>query len=178
MKKITLILIFSAVIVLLVAFFIRQNIRKPVEIAIVSKTTTQDAKVDEPSEVKEIKAAFMIFTNGTKRDFSALMYHNLSPDVYISAQNPNIITATKERITWQEFFDTLPFELKKECLTTGTKQTFCTGKSGVLKFYLNGGRDDDLLVRTINDGDKALVTFGPEEEPNLEFQLSQIPDPV
>ena len=171
-------MILSVIAVVLGIYFIQNYVNKSFKENLVSDTPAQDLNVTEAPENKENKSAFAIFTNGTFRPFTALMYHNLSPYAYITAENPNVVIIEKEGIMWKDFFNSLPFELTKDCLTTGTRQTFCTGKSGVLKFYLNGGRDDDLLVRTINDGDKALVTFGPEEEPNLEFQLSQIPDPV
>ena len=177
MKKITLILVVVGLVIVMAIFLIQKYVAESFDKRFVSDTPRQDLRLDESREEYEIKAAFVIFTNGTKRDFSALMYHNLSPDAYITAANPNIVTVTKKGIMWQQFFDTLPFKLTKECLTTGTKQTFCTGQAGVLKFYLNGALNNNILFTEINQGDKALITYGAEEEPNLDYQLSQIPNP-
>ena len=138
-----------------------------------SASTPLPTPTTEPKEVN-YQASFAIFTNGTFRVFTAAMYHNLSADVYIQADNPNIVHVKKKGLTFDDFFKTLPFMLTKDCLTTGTGQTFCTGKAGTLKFYLNGVKTDDLLVREIKDGDKALITFGLETEAQIQQQLTQV----
>lgn len=120
-------------------------------------------------------AGFAIFTNGTFRIFTAPMYHNLSEDVFIKADNPNIVHVKKSGITWDNFFKTLPFKLSKDCLTTGTKQAFCTSEKGSLEFYLNGKKEDDLLSKEIKDGDRALITYGNENEKQIENQFQQVP---
>jgi hypothetical protein len=35
----------------------------------------------------------------------------------------------KAGVIWSDFFKTLPMELTKDCLITGTKQTFCIGET-------------------------------------------------
>lgn len=126
-------------------------------------------------EVVNKQASFAIFTNGTFRVFTASMYHNLSKDVFIQADNPNIVYVKKAELTWNDFFSTLPFKLTSDCLTTGTKETFCTGDRGTLKFYLNGKRNGNVLDHEIQNGDKLLVTFGNESENTIKQQINKIP---
>ncbi|MDA1079819.1 MAG: hypothetical protein O2840_04000 [bacterium] len=123
----------------------------------------------------DIQASFAIFTNGTFRIFTASMYHNLSQDAYIEASNPNLVQVTKMGTTWNDFFSTLPFELTATCLTTGTKETFCSGKKGELQFYLNGVKNDNALDQEIANGDRLLVTFGSESEAQIRQQIERIP---
>ena len=130
-----------------------------------------------PNFSTDKKASFVIFTNGTLRNFSASMYHNLSTDVYILSDNPNIIRIKKDGVTYEYFFKTLPFKLTNNCLTTGTGQLFCTSVDGILKFYLNGNLDANLLDRQIQDGDRVLITFGPIDDPDISLQLQQISYP-
>lgn len=120
-------------------------------------------------------AGFAIFTNGTFRIFTASMYHNLSADVYIEASNPNIIHVKKTGITWDDFFKTLSMKLTKDCLTTGTGQTFCTKANQTLRFYLNGREDSYALEKIIKNADQLLVTYGSETEDQIQKQLQQIP---
>ncbi|EKD85605.1 MAG: hypothetical protein ACD_37C00679G0001, partial [uncultured bacterium] len=108
--------------------------------------------------------------------FTAPMYHNLSNDVFIQASNSNIVHIKKSNITWDDFFKTLPFELTKNCLTTGTKQTFCTNQQYKLQFYLNGERNQSVLDQAINSGDKLLVTYDRENLSAIQEQLKSIPD--
>lgn len=132
-------------------------------------------KRSSPTVQKEVdyKASFAIFTNGSLRDFTSSKYHNLSKDVFVTSENPSIVNVKKKGITWNDFFKTLPspMKLSKDCLITGTGEEFCTNKAQSLKFYLNGIKDDNLLSKTIRNGDKALITYGNESETEIKMQL-------
>lgn len=174
MNKITGI-VAATILLSVFGFIIISNTQKTPE------TLSLDNKSPEatlaPSEVSATNsnASFAIFTLGTFRVFTASMYHNLSEDVYIEASDPNTVQVRKAGTTWNDFFLTLPFKLTPECLTTGTKQTFCTGSRGTLKFYINGERNDNALNEKIKDGDQLLVTFGSESEAQIKKQLESIP---
>ena len=145
-----------------------------------SKNVEPTIQVHAPALTKtparvNYSAGFAIFTNGTFRVFTASMYHNLSPDVFIESSNPNIVRVKKAGLTWNDFFKTLPFKLTKDCLTTGTKETFCTNNAGTLRFYLNGKIDPKALDREITVDDKFLATYGNENENQIQKQLQQIP---
>lgn len=134
----------------------------------------QDIQTQKPSE---FSASFAIYTNGTFRIFTNSMYHDLSPDVYISGKNPNVVNVKKEGITWGDFFSTLPFELNNQCLTTGTNQTFCSNETYTLQFYLNENLTEDIMENEINPGDKLLITFDTPNSSNLSEQLRSVPEP-
>lgn len=150
-------------------FFIFLNKNEPKSLDLNPSTATSSKETNN-------KAAFAIFTNGTYRIFSDPKYHNLSPDVYIESPNPNIVFIKTKNIKWSDFFNTLPMQLSKDCLVTGTGQKFCTGQGGELNFYINGEKDPMALDREIKNGDKLLVSFGANQT-RLEYELSQIPDP-
>lgn len=128
-------------------------------------------------QVNPYQAVFLIFTHGVQRDFSAAMYLNQSSDVYIEATNPSIIHVKQSGVTWNEFFQTLPFELTRDCLTTGTGQQFCTGNEGTLTFFLNGNNTPEVLQQIIQPADRLLISFGNENETQLKKQFDQIPQP-
>ncbi|MEK7168543.1 MAG: hypothetical protein AAB532_02245 [Patescibacteria group bacterium] len=170
MYKIIVLLIIGAVILSGAYLFLTKNSK------FVAKTVLQETpSVKKTSSKVDYSASFAIFTNGTFRIFTAPMYHNLSSDVYIKADNPNTVYVKRSDITWNDFFKTLPFALTKECLTTGTKQTFCTDTNGRLKFYVNGNEDFNALDKYIENGDKLLVTYGKENELQIQKQLQQVP---
>lgn len=120
-------------------------------------------------------ASFAIFTNGTFRVFTDPMYHNLSPDVFLEAPNVNIIHVKKEGIIYQDFFNTLPMKLSKDCLVTGTGQTFCDGEINKLRFFINGREDPDALNKIIQPNDKLLVTFGNLTGKQITAQQNRVP---
>ncbi len=123
--------------------------------------------------ISDVKASFVIFTNGTLRIFSDPKYHNLSPEVYIQRDNPSIIYVKKPGITWGNFFNSLPMKLSQDCLITGTGQTFCSNESQKLKFYVNGQLKPNALEQSIKDGDQLLVSFGDEKDAEIDAQLQQ-----
>ncbi len=127
------------------------------------------------SEVVDYRASFAVYTDGIFRVFTSPKYHNLSQDVFITSESPNIVVV-KKRSTWGDFFDTLPMELSRECLETGDGQRYCTAGANSLKFYLNAKRNDNLLDEEIRDGDRALISFGDEEETEIKIQLKSIPN--
>lgn len=122
---------------------------------------------------QDIAASFGIFTNGTFRTFTHPMYHNLEPEVFIEPTHPNIVHVKQNGLTWDYFFKSLPFLLNKDCLTTGTGQSFCTDEVDTLKFYINGVEEPNALDKVINHGDVLLVTYGNGE--NIQEYLLQIP---
>lgn len=174
MKK-PIIIIGIIIVVTSSIFFLNQT--KPEE---KKNATSQFSVSTAPSLIQADKevdytAGFAIFTNGTFRIFTAPMYHNQSEDVFIESSNPNIVRVKKADITWDDFFKTLPFKLAKDCLTTGTGQTFCTNSNGKLSFYLNNIEDSSVLEKQINKGDRLLVTYGNENEEQIQLQLQKIP---
>lgn len=145
-----------------------------------SSTSIPDSTVTSVSPASSIepppfKATFTIFTNGTLRVFTDPRYHRLSPDVYLDASDPSVLNITVSDITWADFFATLPMRLTPECLTTGTGQSFCTGKQGKLSFYLNGSESPQVLDAAIRPGDRLLVTYGNPTPEELSDQLSRVP---
>lgn len=115
--------------------------------------------INVQSEMVDITATFTIKTDSITRSFKAEKYHNKSPDVFITKDDPTKVYVKKKGIAWDDFFKTLPMKLTKGCLTTGDGETFCDGKQGTLQFYLNDSEDKDLLDREIKDGDRALIKF-------------------
>lgn len=126
-----------------------------------SDTTSKVALIvptSTPNSVN-ISANFDIYTHGTKRIFTSPKYHNLSSAVFINSDSPNTVYVKESGITWADFFKTLPMQLTKDCLITGTQQTFCTGEGGNLKFYINDQEDVYALDRVIKDGDSLVVKY-------------------
>ncbi len=169
-KKVALIL-GVGIIGLLVYGFISFSIKKTPPETILLKQTPHPTKT---AQSVDYSAGFAIFTNGTFRVFTASMYHNLSQDVYIEANNPNVVKVKKTETTWDDFFQTLPFKLTPQCLTTGTNETFCTGSKGTLQFYINGEKSSNVLSQEIRQGDKLLVTFGNESAAQIKQQIDKI----
>jgi len=125
-----------------------------------AEPTSATSTSDLPAE---FTAQFKITTNGTERIFTDQKYHNLSADVFIESEKPDVIQVKRLGVTWKEFFATLPMSLTQDCLTTGTGQTFCTNESSELKFWLNGGEAAEVLEQNIQPNDFLLVEYRVKE---------------
>lgn len=112
-----------------------------------------------PTAPLRITAKFEIYTDGTKRIFTNTKYHRQSSDVYIESTDPSIVHINLPGVTWDDFFKTLPFSITKECLITGTKQTFCSDESQTLRFFLNEVETPDALDMPIQENDFLKVTY-------------------
>ncbi|OGH29901.1 MAG: hypothetical protein A3E40_04465 [Candidatus Levybacteria bacterium RIFCSPHIGHO2_12_FULL_37_9] len=162
-----------AIVLLLIKVFYINQTAEPAKIS-VSQTPAPTLKVEK---TVDYKAKFAIYINGTKRIFTNSMYHNLSKDVYIEASDPSMVHVKKDGKTWMDFFMTLPMKLDKDCIITGTKETFCMTKNSTLKFYLNDVKNDKLLFEKIKDNDLALISYGTENETQLKSQLNSLKKP-
>lgn len=161
-------------LIVVVAAFVSQSRNRDISAPNPSSTVTSVSPT--PSVAKlPYKATFAIFTNGTLRVFTDPRYHRLSPDVYLDASDPGVLNITVSDITWADFFATLPMQLSAQCLTTGTGQSFCTGKQGKLSFYLNGSEVPQALDEVIRPGDRLLVTYGNPTPEVIRDQLSRVP---
>lgn len=172
MKK-TYGLIIIGFLIVLVLLLLKTSINQPVQPRKTSIPLAPSPTIEPPKSV-DYQAKFAIYTNGIKRIFTAPMYHNLSKNVYIEASDPSIVHVKKDGIKWMDFFLTLPFKLDKDCLTTGTNETFCMTKNATLKFYLNGAKNDSLLFTPIRDGDWALISYGTENDTQIKSQLKSL----
>lgn len=127
-----------------------------------TKEEVKEAEIQETAsegDFIEYTARFEIVTLGTKRIFTAAMYHNQDERVFITAADPGVIYVKAQGIIWGDFFETLPFSLTNDCLVTGTKQTFCTGEKGTLRFYLNEVETPQALDLLIKPNDYLQVSF-------------------
>ena len=143
--------------ILLVAVFAYFQLQTPLPEN--SQTLTPES-LSPSEEVANFSASFNIITNGTTRIFTDPKYHNQSDDVYIESSSPNTVRVKKTGIAWNDFFKTLPMKLTKECLTTGTGQTFCTNENQTLRFVLNGIEAPDALDFEIKPNDKLEIIYG------------------
>lgn len=163
MKKLYL-LSFLIIVLIGLTYYFYVSVSPKMQVFKINPQITNEVENELPNndmtQFSEFNANFEIYTNGTKRDFTATMYHNQSEDVFITNENPNVIQIKKEGITWDDFFKTLPFSLTKDCLVTGTQQTFCTNENQKLRFILNEIEEPDALDKEIKANDFLKVTYG------------------
>lgn len=162
MNKVFLIVLPFIIILIFAGFFLKDKFGTqvlPNQSAQVETVNTIYPTMIPTEKPTDFTARFEIYTLGTKRIFTAAMYHNQSSGVFIQNPDPSVIYIKKSGISWDDFFKTLPFSLTRDCLVTGTKQTFCTSDSKKLMFFLNNIENPDALVLEIKPGDYLQVRY-------------------
>ena len=157
MKKVIVLLSFSVSILVIGLYFLivqPQFMRKPT-----IRTTNQVLTSPTPTAFKPFTAKFEIYTNELKRDFSDSRYHNKSAEIYIESSNPEVIHVKKDKLTWSDFFNTLPMKVTNQCLTTGTGQVFCSNEKGKLRFFLNEIETPIALKMIVSPNDFLIFSF-------------------
>jgi hypothetical protein len=151
-------LLIITVLLTIAAFFMMGNATQNIQ----TKNNIAEKPPVQQNTNTPFTANFAIYTNGTKRDFTAPKYHNRSQDAYISAENSEKIIVNKKGTTWQEFFDSLPapFMITSTCLTTGTGQNFCTSSTKTLAFYVNKTPNPHILLDEIQPNDSLVIIYG------------------
>lgn len=142
---------------------------KEVAPSLVAKTTLKETAD---------RAAIAIFINGKKISLTSREFVNRSKDVYFISTIPDIIIIDNLDSTWDTLFKTLPISLNKQCLIIQSGVTYCNGASGTLKFYVNGEKQDNFLSAKILDGDRALVSFGQENQEQINLQMQMVANPL
>lgn len=69
------------------------------------------------------------------------------------------------------FFRSIGVNLKKDSLTLADGQVLKNENGNTLKFYLNEQKVDELSDYSFQPLDKLLISYGPENDPNLEQQI-------
>ena len=169
MKRFLIILGIS--ILLILGYFVFVSGKQGEKQEVKQQTSQQ---ITSPENIN-YRASFAIFTNNTYRVFDDPKYHNQSPDVYM--ESANIVIVKKGGVTWSNFFATLPMNLKKDCLVTGTGQTFCTNETQRLRFFINSKEGKHALNKEIDDGAKLLVSYGNKPKEEISKEFDQIPNP-
>lgn len=140
-------------------FFIQKESSDTPQVTITELEKITTSSTETVDNAVDYSASFEIYTNGTKRVFSDPRYHNLSDTVFINSEDPNLVRIKRKDVVWSEFFNSLPMELSKDCLTTGTGQEFCTNDTHQLKFMINDTPFPDALDRVINKDDTLVIIY-------------------
>ena len=67
-------------------------------------------------------------------------------------------------------------KLEKDSLTLQNGQVLDNSNGNTLKFYLNGKKVDELANYIPQDLDKLLISYGPENDPNIDRQINSVTD--
>lgn len=160
-KLIIALIVFFTILIVLAGYL---NLTRSQATAPKSSDDTDQIVTQEPTPEPAFvpyNATFQIVIDGETRTFTDPRYHNKSADVYITPEGSRQvqITVAQPNITWGILFATLPMSVTKDCIVTGTQQTFCSNASKQLRFYINGVESPDALITVIEPSSQLKIVY-------------------
>ena len=74
------------------------------------------------------------------------------------------------------FFNSIGMGFNKDCITSETKEKFCNQGNKKLKLYVNGKPSNEFENYVFKDLDKILISYGDENQQEIQNQLNSIID--
>lgn len=136
---------------------------------------------------QHIHADFKVYINGRPVDFSDKDHMGrqranlpVSSFIHVDSGSPapektgDILHMHANNVPLWLFFKSIGMKLDKDSLTLENGQVLKNESGNTLKFYLNGKKVDDLDNYVFQDLDKILISYGQENDPDVERQISSV----
>lgn len=120
-----------------------------------------------------------VYNNGQRLVFAKPENYMKSSFMHLdNSQNPadanSVLHMHAKKVPLWLFFRSLGMTLTKDSLTLSDGQVLKNGDGKTLKFYLDGKKVDELADYSFQPLDKLLISYGPENDPNLQTQIDSV----
>ena len=106
--------------------------------------------------------------------FSQPEFYLQDPQINIEPAESNVLHRNSDDAPIGFFFDSVGMKLTSECLVLPDDRQFCSNEEYSLGFYVNGNKQDDISQYLINEDDKILISYGPDNKQEIENQLKEL----
>lgn len=140
-----------------------------------------------PEAPPHYHANFAIIVDGQRVDLSGGQYSEelsscrlsgqaLQPQerVHLHNRDPDLAHVHHEGVTWGHLFANLGFGLGGSYLATDDGRILIDGAGKTLKFVLNGRPATSVHNALIASGDRLLVSYGAETNPEIQRQFAAV----
>ena len=126
-----------------------------------------------PLRSAHLHADIKVYINGKAIDFSQRKYQLAARFIHFEDGIGDVIHTHATSLTLGHLFKSLGMDFNSNCLTF-EGQAYCNDVDKTLKFYVNGQKSNEFDNRVIKDLDKYLVSYGNENESEMQKQLNSI----
>ena len=119
-------------------------------------------------------ASILVKIFNDKFDFAHPDYQIKSSWIHFEGLDGNTIHRHSKDVTLGYFFDTLGIGLSQDCYVFVDGREFCTNEEYSLKFLVNGNNVEDITEYVVSEGDRILISYGPENKEELKEQLEEL----
>ena len=118
-------------------------------------------------------ATFKVFLDGKEFNFSERKYMVRDEYVHVEGGDGETIHKHATGVNLGFFFNTMGLKFDEQCFKTDSGD-FCSNNEKKLKFYVNGVKNEEYGSHEIRDGEKYLITYGNENNAEIQEQLEAV----
>ena len=171
-------IVFYVLILILVILFLWQWLSKGALITQLSKVKNYNSQLQllngiGPLASTHIHADAKVYINGNSVDFSQRKYQLATSFIHFEEGIGDVIHVHATGMTIGHLFKSLKGDLNNNCVVL-EGQSYCNENDKKLKFYVNGKPSNEFSNYIIHDLDKILVSYGNENDAEIQKQLSSI----
>ena len=129
---------------------------------------------------QHIHADFKVFVNNKPITFANNNYYMKSSFIHLDG-NPNnkedasgVLHMHATGVPLWVFFKSVYMDFNKDCITLESKEKFCNDDNNKLRFFINGQPNNDFENYVFKDLDKILISYGNENQEQIQNQLNSI----
>jgi hypothetical protein len=120
-----------------------------------------------------LHADVKVYINGKAIDFSQKEYQLAARFIHFEDGIGDVIHTHATGLALGHLFKSLGGDFNSECIVLDG-QSSCNDGAKTLKFYVNGQKSSEFDNRVIMDLDKYLISYGNEDNAEIQKQLSSI----
>ena len=119
-------------------------------------------------------ASLLVRIFGDKFDFTSPAYQIKSSWIHFEDSDGTTIHRHSSGVTLGYLFANLGINIDSECYKFPDGRHFCSNEDYRLKYYINHQIVKDVNDYVLEDGDRILITYGPETPEEIEEQLIEL----
>ena len=123
---------------------------------------------------EHVHSSLLVRIFGDKFDFSVPSYQIKSSWIHFEESDGTTIHRHSTGVTLGYLFDSINIGIDNKCFVFPDGRQFCTNEDYSLKYFINHKPVSDINDYIFEDGDRILISFGPETPEQIEEQLFEL----
>ena len=123
---------------------------------------------------EHVHSSVLVRIFGDKFDFAVPSYQIKNSWIHFEDSDGTTIHRHSTGVTLGFLFDSLNIGIDNKCFVFPDGRQFCTNEDYSLKYYINHQPVSDIREYVFEDGDRILISFGPETPEEIEEQLFEL----
>ncbi len=123
---------------------------------------------------EHVHSSLLVRIFGDKFDFAVPSYQIKSSWIHFEDSDGTTIHRHSTGVTLGYLFDSINIGIDNKCFVFPDGRQFCTNEDYSLKYYINHQPVSNISEYIFEDGDRILISFGPETPEQIEEQLIEL----